>query len=146
MAKVQTKPVPVLPDMPGDVAAVFERAPEAFKGALGRMRGWIFEEAAAREEVGSVAETLRWGEMAYLTHSPRSGTTIRLAAWERPDRGSGFGLFVPCQTTLIEQFRHQHGEAFRFDKNRGILFSCEEELREAPLRHFIALAHTYHLG
>ena len=84
--------------------------------------------------------------MSYLTQSPRSGTTIRIAAWDRPDKGLGFGLFVPCQTTLIAQFKELHGNAFRFDKNRGIVFAREEELREAPLRHFIALAHTYHLG
>lgn len=135
-----------IPDMPQEVSAVFERIPARFRDGVLLLRRWISTEAAARQDVGEVVETLKWGEMSYLTQSPRSGTTIRIAAWDRPDKGAGFGLFVPCQTTLIGQFKELHGETFRFDKNRGIVFARDEELRQAPLRHFIALAHTYHLG
>ena len=41
------------------------------------IRALIFATAAA-EGVGSITETLKWGELAYLTSQSKSGSTIRI--------------------------------------------------------------------
>ncbi len=87
-------------------------------------------------------ETLKWNVPAYLTENPKSGTTQRL---EVQIEAGTYGLFVPCQTSLIEQCRELYPEIFRFEKNRGLIFDVDELLPVPELRHFIAMALTYHL-
>ena len=58
------------------VAAVFDGYPPALRARLLMLRTLIFDCAAATDGVGNLVETLKWGQPAYLTERPRSGTTI----------------------------------------------------------------------
>ena len=124
------------------VAAVFEAWPAEVKGRLAELRALIFEVCEATEGTGELVETLKWNVPAYLTEYPKSGTTLRLEA--QIEAGT-CGLFVPCQISLIEQCRELYPEVFRYEKNRGLMFNVAEPLPEPELRHFIAMALTYHL-
>jgi hypothetical protein len=79
---------------------------------------------------------------AYLTVEPKSGTTIRLHA---DVRANTCGLFVHCQTSLIETCRELYLDIFTFEKNRGLLLRSGDRVPTKELRHFIAMALTYHL-
>ena len=83
------------------VEAVFAAYPEPARGRLMALRRLILETAAATDGVGPLDETLKWGQPSYLTPKSRSGTTIRI---DRLKTG-GYGLFVNCQTSLIETYR-----------------------------------------
>ena len=125
-----------------DVAEKYQALPTAFGEKLYFLREMIFELAASTNGVGEIEETLKWNTPSYLTVRPKSGTPIRLAAM--PDKNQ-YGLYVHCQTTLIQTFRDMYPDCFSFEKNRGIIFNLNDEIAEEELRHCISMALTYHL-
>jgi len=131
-----------IPDLPAPVFHVFETYPAEAKDLLLRVRTLLYETADSLPDAGRITETLKWGEPAYLTEAPKSGTTIRLA-WT-PKRPDSAGLFVNCQTTLLDEWRGLYGGALDLVGNREIRFRLGEKLPVAPLRHCIAMALTYH--
>jgi hypothetical protein len=72
------------------VARVFAAYPPEVRWKLGALRELIFATAAATEGVGTLEETLRWGEPAYVTSQTKSGSTIRID-WKPSDPGQSGG-------------------------------------------------------
>ena len=131
--------------LPADpaVRAVFEAQPPAMRDALLALRSHILAAAAGSGRVGSLVETLKWGEPAYLPARARIGTTVRINAVKgSADR---YAIYVNCKTTLLESFRHLYPDGFRFEGNRAILFRVGEAYPTDALRHCLTLALTYHL-
>jgi hypothetical protein len=137
LALSATSPAP-----PPEVANVLNACPEAAASHLRALRDLIFETAEATPQVGEIEETLKWGEPAYLTHAPKTGTTLRLG-WDKT--GDHARLFVPCQTTLIETWRAHYNETLDFVGNREVSLPTYRPLPRAELQHCIAMALTYHL-
>lgn len=125
-----------------DVANVYAAWPENLRAKILNLRDLIFEVAADTNGVGQLQETLKWNVPAYLTAKPKSGTTIRL---EGKSETGTYGVFVPCSTSLIEQCKELYPKVFRFEKNRGLIFGLEDRVPTIELRHFVAMALTYHL-
>lgn len=131
------------PAMPPDVAEAFARYPVQVQARLRDIRRMIFDCAGAMVGVGPVTEALRWGEPAYLTPISRSGTTIRLGqSRAAPD---DCAVFFNCKTSLVDEFRAQFGNTFRFETNRAILLPCDRPLPEAALQICLCRALRYHL-
>ena len=130
------------PALDPGVAEAFAAAPPALRPRLLALRDLIFETAAATEGVGPLTETLKWGEPAYLTEASRSGTTLRIG-W-KPAQPTQYGLYVHCQTNLVDSFRSLFPDELRFQGNRAILFDRAEDLPREPLALCIAMALTYH--
>lgn len=120
------------------VAAVFESYPAALRDRLMQLRSLIYETAAATDGVGALEETLKWGEVSYLTPSG-SGTTVRIGRDKRSGRPT---VFVNCQTNLLSRYRAIYPEAFTYDGDRGVVIGDAPD--EGALKHVIALALTYH--
>jgi hypothetical protein len=122
------------------VAAVFRAYPATQRAALLDLRRLIF--AVAAEADVEIDETLKWGEPAYLPAKARVGTTVRINAL----KGStdGCAMYVHCQTTLIDSYRHLYPDDFTFEGQRALLFRAGEPVAEAALKHCIAMALTYH--
>ncbi len=135
---------PANPDPPfrdETVAAAFAARPATQRMPLLALRALVFRTARATEGVGPLSEVLRWGQPTYLTEASRSGSMLRLdAVKDRPDR---IGLFVHCQTGLIDEFRTQYGDRFAYEGRRALLLPVDEPLPEEALGHCIALALTY---
>lgn len=125
-----------------DVAKTFERWPQELRSRILVLREMIFEVAAHTRGVGEIVETLKWNVPAYLTVKPKSGTTLRLEG--NGQRGI-YGLYVPCSTSLIEQCKEIYQKKFTYNKNRGLIFELNSTIPENELRHFIAMALTYHV-
>ena len=127
--------------MPREVAEAFGEIPAEARAPMLAARGLIFEVAAADARIGPLTEMLRWGEPSYRPKT--SGTTVRLG-WspKRPDR---WGVYVSCQTTLVEGLRAAAGDALRYDGNRGVLFALGAAPPLGRLRPFLAEALTYKL-
>ncbi len=119
-----------------------ERAFDAFDSSIKRellaIRELIFE-TAAEPGIGTPIEALRWGQPAYLTERPKTGTTIRLAPFR-----TGYALFVPCSTTLIEGYRQTYGDALRYEKSRAIYWERDTHFNRAIVRECIRAALRYH--
>lgn len=124
-----------------EVTAVFERYPKPIRERLLELRQMVLETAVATPGVGEIVETLKWGQPSYLTVRPKSGTTIRLDA-HNVQQGQ-IGLYVHCQTSLIDTFRQRHPQ-LTYEGNRAIILDAHSELPQETLRDCIALALTYH--
>lgn len=123
------------------VAAVLDAYPAPLRQRLLGLRALIQETAAATDGVGPLQETLKWGEVSYLTSASGSGTTVRIGR----DKASGRpAIYVNCQTDLLSRYRTLYPDAFSYDGNRGVVLGDAPD--EAALRHVIALALTYHAG
>jgi hypothetical protein len=126
-----------------NVRSVLDGVPRPVRNRLFELRDLILETAQATDGVGEITETLKWGEPAYLPAKPRVGTTIRINALK--GSASEYGLFVHCQTNLIDTYRSLFSNELRFSGDRAIIFDARDDLPAGPLRHCIALALTYHL-
>ncbi len=108
------------------------------------VRERILELAQSRSDIGPLTETLKWGEPSYLPKTARIGTTVRLGySSKRPNQ---WGVFVSCQTTLVDAYRGLFADELRFDGNRGIIFGADEEPPLNTLDTCIEMALTYHLS
>lgn len=124
------------------VRAAFEAFPETYQQPLRDLRQLILETAEDDPRVGTLQETLKWGQPSWLPARPRIGTTIRLGT----DRqGTHLALFFHCQTSVIRDFRSGPGKDMRFDGNRAILLDPDNPLPHDLLRLPIRHALTYHL-
>jgi hypothetical protein len=121
------------------VAAVLDAYPAPLRERLMGLRALIAETAAETAGVGPLEETLKWGEVSYLTSASGSGTTVRIG----PDKRSGRpAMFVNCKTDLLSRYRTLYPDGFAYDGDRGVILGEAPDL--AALRHMIALALTYH--
>jgi hypothetical protein len=126
------------------VDAVFNAYPRPLKARLLALRRLIFETAKTTKGVGSLRETLKWGQPSYLTPQTNSGSTIRI---DQVKSAAGqYAVYFHCQTDLVATFRELYPTQLRFGGNRSILLSAKDELPHAELRHCVALALTYHLN
>lgn len=124
------------------VAAAFAAFHRPLAGQLRAVRRLILDTAATTDGVGRLVETVKWGQPAYLTVGPKSGSTIRLGeAPGLPGRGA---LFVHCQTSLVETLRRHYPDGFTYLGSRAVVLPAEAPLPAAELAHMIALALTYH--
>jgi hypothetical protein len=122
-----------------DVAAVLDAYPAPLRDRLLALRALIQATAAATEGVGPLEETLKWGEVSYLTSASGSGTTVRIGRDKRSGRPA---IFVNCKTDLLSRYRVLYPDAFTYDGERGVVVGDAPD--EAALKHVVALALTYH--
>lgn len=124
------------------IAGVLRSHPAGIRRGLLHLRALILQTAALTEGVGPIEETLKWGQLSYLTPATRSGSTIRIGAVT--GSSERFAIFFHCQTNLVETFRELYPRSFVFEGNRAMHFSIGEPMPETELKHCIALALTYH--
>lgn len=117
--------------------------PQAARLKFMKLRALIFDVAATTEGVGSLEETLKWGEPAYLTTQTGSGTTIRIG-WKLNTPGQ-IMVYFNCRTSLIRTIRSLFPDSFQFEGNRALVFELDQSLPENELRYCISMALRYHL-
>lgn len=127
-----------------EVENTFNSYPLNFRKKLLFLRQLIFDTAQKINCVGSLEETLKWGEPSYLTSQTKCGTTIRLA-WKK-SRPNQYAIYFNCKTTLIDTFKEIYGDLFRYVDNRSIIFYEDDPIPLKQLSDCIAMALTYHLG
>ena len=122
-----------------------ERVFSAYKPPARRelliLRGTVLEIGAAMDGGQLPAESLKWGQPAYRRATRTEGTTIRIDALR--DVPGGYGMFLHCQTTLVEDLRGLYPESFAFRGNRALVMRAGEPVDQDALRHAISMAFTY---
>ena len=124
------------PPCPDAIEDAFAQQSPKIAARLRELRELIFDVASEIEGVGSVAETLKWGQPSYAV---KQGTPIRLGVSPSGDPA----LLVHCQTTLIAQARDVFPDDLEFEGNRAICLPVKQNLPEVPLRQVIRWALTY---
>ena len=129
--------------MQENVKKRFDSYPDHIKPKMERLRQLIFDVASSTDEIGKLEETLKWGEPAYLPSETKSGTTIRID-WKdkNPDK---IGLYVSCNTTLIDSYKSIFGNELSFEGNRAIILSADKPIPTKPLMLCIRMALRYHI-
>ena len=124
------------------VQAVFDQYEADIRDKLLSLRDLIFDQAASIQSIGSLSESLKWGQPAYRPVANKIGTTVRLDAV----RGSGgaVALYVPCSTTLIADITTRYPDVFDSQGKRALVFAPDTSIPESELRHAIAMALAYH--
>lgn len=128
--------------IPTAVKTVFETYPKEARETLLAMRRLIFNTAAANEEIGTLSETLKWGQPAYLTEETKSGSTVRLAFNEKTNTCDAY---FHCQSRLIDAFKTRYSKDLDFEGNRAIQIQPGAALPSAALEDCFTMALTYHL-
>jgi hypothetical protein len=143
--KSTRKAGPTGPSTPSNpkVAAVFSSYPEPLRTRLLALRQLILDTASATEGVGRLHETIKWGQVSYLTSETGSGSTVRIDRVK--SAANQYAVYFHCQTNLVETFRELYPE-LRYKGNRSILLETSKALPKQALRHCVALALTYHLN
>lgn len=131
-------------DISPELASVIKSYPATAQTYALNIRNLIHDIASKDPKIGQITETLKWGEPAFLTSKPKSGTTLRFDWKEsRPDK---IGLFVHCNTALIQTFRDMFGSALEFEGNRAIWLDLKAPPPEDILTVCIGKILTYHLN
>jgi hypothetical protein len=125
------------------VDAVFSAYPEPLKARLLALRRLILDTAKKTEGVGTLKETLKWGQPSYLTTNTKSGSTIRIDRVKAS--ADQYALYFHCQTDLVATFRELYPKQLTYAGNRAIILNADDDIPEAALRHCVRLALTYHL-
>ena len=122
-----------------EVAEVFKNYPKHMRKKLLFLRQLVLDTALETVGLGTVEETLKWGEPSYLT---KSGSTVRMA-WKESSPHQ-YAMYFHCKTKLVDTFKELYRGKFRFDGNRAIVFNEDDEIPVDELRHCILLSLTYH--
>jgi Domain of unknown function (DU1801) len=125
------------------VAAAFSSYPKRLQMKLLALRQLILDTAKATDGVGVLEETLKWGQVSFLTSESKSGSTIRID--QVKSESDKYALYFHCQTNLVGTFRELY-PSLTYGGNRCILLDASQALPKDALRHCVALALTYHLG
>ncbi len=139
--KVTGRPMDEPKPIPEQVQAAFACFPQAERARLLDMRKLIFDEAARDPRLGALSESLKWGQPSYAPAKPKVGTPLRLAL----ARDGTPGMFVHCQTDVIETVRPLFPTETHFDGTRAVLLPMAQPLPEDALRAMIRTALGYHL-
>jgi hypothetical protein len=130
------------PPLPRQVSRAFEAFPPPVGRRLIEVRKLVFATAKAHDEVGSLTETLKWGEPAYLTEQTGSGSTIRHGRVKDSEHAA---ILFNCKTTLIDTFRERFPNQFEYRQTRALLLNVAGALPKQELTVCLSLALTYHL-
>ena len=121
----------------------FDSYPKRIKPRMKELRKLIFEVARITDGVGEIEETLKWGEPAYLTHRPKSGTTIRMD-W-KPKYPDQIAIYVNCNTNLITSYKTLFNGELQFEGNRAIILPLNKTLPKEQIMVCVKMALRYHL-
>lgn len=117
----------------------FENYPDFVRSKMYHLRNLVIKTADELEGVEKLEETLKWGEPSYIT---KNGSTLRMDWKEsKPDE---YAMYFHCQTKLVDTFKELYREVFKFEGNRAIVFTCNDEIAENELKNCISIALNYH--
>lgn len=119
-----------------NILEIYNNYTDLQQGKLIELKQLIMNVASNLGDI-TIQESLKWKQLSF---SSQNGTPIRIDRFSE----SQIGLFVHCQTTLVEEWRELFGNSLDFSKNRAILLSVNSELPIEELTLCIQMALTYH--
>jgi len=117
----------------------FQSFPSHVRPKIDALRALILEVASEDGSIGSIEETLKWGEPSYIA---KKGLTIRIN-WsaKSPDQ---YGMYFQCTSKMIPTIQEIYGDLFRYQSTRALLFGFEDTIPVEELKNCIYMALHYH--
>ena len=122
-----------------DYMSYWKDYPKNAQKRLQQLRTIIIDTAEKSEVVDTLEETLKWGEVSYVT---KKGSTIRLD-WKQKAPNQ-VALYFNCNTKLIPTFRMVFPKTFNYEGSRAIVLSMEASLPKKELKSCVKAALQYH--
>lgn len=129
-AQAAGQPSGHVPAMPKEVARVFGQVPKEARMVLMELRRQVFAVADHDPDIGTIRETLKWGEPAYLTERPKTGATLRLGMSKK--NPGCCGLYFNCQSSLAEEVAALVAGAAILEGTRGVVFPVASSGESQP--------------
>ncbi|MBX2825667.1 MAG: DUF1801 domain-containing protein [Gammaproteobacteria bacterium] len=123
-----------------EVRSFIQGQSAGYRRVVKQLRRELSRAAGTLPVCGELRESLKWGQLSFSTHSPRTGTPIRLSQVD--EEMQVCELSVHCQTRLIADFREMYPE-LKYDRNRSLLVNLDS-LDSPPVLHFLESALNYH--
>lgn len=121
------------------VEVVFNNYPPTIREKMTYLRSLVHSVADQMDEVESLEETLKWGEPSFVT---KHGSTLRMDWKEKtPDQ---YAMYFQCSSRLVDTFRLIHGDTFKYEGNRALVFPINQSIPESALRECIKATLRYH--
>lgn len=121
------------------VETVFNSYPDHIKDKMLSLRALVIETAKEIETITKLEETLKWREPSYIT---KQGSTLRMD-W-KTKKPNQYAMYFQCSSRLVETFRSLFTKQLKFEGNRAILFSLDEEIPEEVIKQCIKATLIYH--
>ncbi|MBL4762138.1 MAG: DUF1801 domain-containing protein [Gammaproteobacteria bacterium] len=116
----------------------FESFPKNARLRLYEIRELIFD-VANSDNVGTLTETLKWGEPSYLS---TNGSTVRIN-WSSKNP-KVVSIYFNCKTVLVETFRELFQGTFQYIGNREITLPLSKCIPVLELKACISMTLRYH--
>ena len=102
----------------------------------------MFHTIAAQAGIGTLDETLKWGQPSWRPIKPRTGATLRMD-WDAdsPDRLS---FYVDCKTDLAARMRDIYPDLPLNDGQRHLAIDIRAPLPEQAVSHLAEMTFSYH--
>jgi len=113
--------------------------PPKIKSKLNNLRKLILETASEIDSISEIEETLKWGELSYLS---KKGSTIRMDWKEK--KPEQYAMYFKCTSKLVVSFKEVYGNLFNYETTRAIVFKFDEEVPKEAMKSCIAAALQYH--
>ncbi len=113
--------------------------PDFVRDKLNRLRALIIETAKEIPEITDLDETLKWGELSFVT---KTGSTLRMD-WKK-NTPNQYQIYFKCTSRLVPTFKLVFGELFEYEKNRAIIFQLDQEIPVEELKKCIKATLMYH--
>ncbi|WP_444995866.1 DUF1801 domain-containing protein [Aliikangiella sp. IMCC44359] len=123
--------------------SIINTYPSEAQSKFNQLRELVFNVAESNPAIGSINETVKWGEPAYLTEKKRIGTTIRIV-WKQKNKDF-IGIYLNCKTTLVETIATLFPDDFVVLGNRGLLIKLDDEIPYDAICFCFEMSLTYHL-
>ncbi|MEP1488649.1 MAG: DUF1801 domain-containing protein [Algibacter sp.] len=121
------------------VENVFNNYPNGIREKIEELRELIIKTASEIETIKNLEETLKWGEPSYLT---KKGSTIRID-WKKGNPEQ-YAMYFQCSSALVATFKIVYKHTFKFEGNRAIVFSINDDIPITELKQCITAGLTYH--
>ncbi len=136
------KEIQPLSQCPLKIQSTIRQCPTNLLPLVSQLRDLILRTAASNPDIGPLTETLKWGQLSYLTEQTKSGTTLRLG-WDK-ENAAFVSLFVHCQTSLVGEWRDLYEDQLTLIGNRELRIATDKPLPTDAITHCITMALTYH--
>ena len=120
------------------VEIVFRNYPDFIRDKMQFLRKLVHE-TAHEMQLGSLTETLKWGEPSFVT---KKGSTLRMD-WKEKNP-SQYAMYFQCTSRLVETFKLVFGDRFNYEGKRAIIFRLDEEIPVDQLKQCIKATLRYH--
>lgn len=121
------------------VEEVFANYPDFIRDKMQRLRKLVIETAEELSNISQLEETLKWGEPSFLI---KDGSTLRMD-W-KDKTPNQYALYFKCTSRLVETFKSVYENKFKFEGNRAINFSLNQEIPVDDLKECIKASLIYY--